>query len=97
MFKDSAGIGCDFPAYRGGFAKCEQSLIFHQPSLTLEPDHCDTHLETGFSSLSTFCCSYFHTCPLLLPSCQETLASLFSQVTGHNSLTGVLCPQKAVH
>ena len=69
-------IGFDFPACHGGLAKYQICWIFHQPSLTLDADRGSAHLETGLSCLSMSCHSHFQTCPILLPSCQKTLASL---------------------
>ena len=38
MFTELVRISCDFPACHGGSAKYQTCLIFHQPSLILDPD-----------------------------------------------------------
>ena len=71
MFTESGRISCSFPACRGGSAKYQTCLIFHQPCTTLV----STHLETVLSLISMVC-------PILLPSCLENLAVLTWLSTG---------------
>ena len=90
MFTELVRISCDFPACHGGSAKYQTCLIFHQPSLILDPDHGSSHLETVLSShletVSVSCCSHFQTYPILLPYCQETIARLtYSSTPAQNS------------
>ena len=74
MFTALVRIGCHFPAFRGGSAKHQTCLIFHQPSTTLYPDLGSAHLETVLSWISTACWSHLPSCPILLQSCLKELA-----------------------
>ena len=62
VFTGSVRISCDFPACRGGSAKCQTCLIFHRLSTTLDPDCGSTHLEPA-------CPGHFLSCPIHFPSC----------------------------
>ena len=55
MFTELVRITCIFLACRGGLAKYQTCLIFHQPSTTLHPDCGSAHLETVLLWISTDC------------------------------------------
>ena len=80
MFTELFRIGCSFSACSGVLAKYQTYLIFHRPSLPLDPYHGYAHLVTVLSCLSTSCRSHFLSCPVL-PACHNP-------VPRHHSMTG---------